>query len=95
MVAAEGWVEGTEGKAALVPSRSEIADAICTVQRLGGRVARAYALSFGDNLMYDDKLPTRQGLALVHFSAQPEPSKPPNVCNVSHKKCLRLPASYP
>jgi len=58
-------VEGSEGKAALVPSRSEIADAICTVQRLGGRVARAFALSFGDNLLYDDKLPTRlrrQGL---------------------------------
>ena len=44
---------GTRGGAALVPTRAEMADALCAAQHAGGAVVRAFALSFGDSLDVD------------------------------------------
>jgi len=62
LMASDGWWQANDQgqqKGVLVPTQSEIADQVCTVQRLGGQVARAFALSLGDNLVEDDSLPTK------------------------------------
>ena len=67
LIAADAWLEywgesasevgdvwnGTRGGAALVPTRAEMADALCAAQHAGGAVVRAFALSFGDSLDVD------------------------------------------
>ena len=84
LIAADAWLEywgesasevgdvwnGTRGGAALVPTRAEMADALCAAQHAGGAVVRAFALSFGDSLdvdAVDASDAAEDGLSLIHI----------------------------